>query len=74
MRPLLVLILAGALLPACAGADGDLTARVEALEARYHTQQRQIDALKTEIDALKASKDAPVMDLSEGEAPEGEGQ
>ena len=48
----------------CQKADENLTARVEGLEARYHTQARQIEELQTAVAALKAgSTPAPVVDL-----------
>jgi len=47
----------------CQKADENLTARVEALEARYHTQSRQLEELQATVAALQAAKPAPVVDL-----------
>jgi len=50
-------------LTGCQKADENLTARVEALEARYHTQGRQIEELQAAVKALSEAKPAPVVDL-----------
>ncbi len=60
-RTLLAVLVTAPLLTACARPDPELASRVEALEARYHTQQRKITALESEVAALKsATPDAAV--------------
>jgi len=72
MRPLLILLVLTPTLAACPNKDADLTARVEALEAQYHSQARRLKALEAEVGALKTDKGtATVVDLtkSDGDKP-----
>lgn len=63
MNRLLSALIFAVAITGCATDESDAIARVEALEARYHTHTRQIEELQAKVAALDAAKGPTVIDL-----------